>query len=58
MELYQLRTFAAVAESGTLARAAERLHVSQPAASGQIKALEEEFGVAQMSNEPRVRPSA
>ena len=45
MELYQLRTFAAVAELGHLTKAAERLHVSQPAVSGQIRALEQELGV-------------
>jgi DNA-binding transcriptional LysR family regulator len=43
LELYQLRTFVAVAEAGHLTHAAERLHLSQPAVSAHIKALEQEF---------------
>ena len=43
MELYQLRSFAAIAELGQLTRAAEKLHISQPAVSAQLKALEEKL---------------
>jgi len=45
MDLTQLRSFVAVAKVGHLTRAAETLHLSQPALSGQIKSLEEDFGV-------------
>ena len=40
MDLTQLRTFVAVAQEGHLTRAAERLHISQPAASTHVRALE------------------
>jgi DNA-binding transcriptional LysR family regulator len=45
MELSQLRAFVAIAKIGQLTRAAEKLHLSQPALSGQLKALEESLGV-------------
>ncbi len=52
MEIYQLRAFVTVARIGHLTRAAEVLHVTQPAVSGQIKALEEELGIALFDRKP------
>jgi len=45
MDLVHLQTFVAVAEAGSLSRAAERVHLSQPAVSGHIKSLEERLKV-------------
>jgi len=53
MELYQLRTFVAVAEEGNLTRAAERIFASQPAVSAHVKALEEELGLPLFVRTPR-----
>ncbi|MEM1027808.1 MAG: LysR family transcriptional regulator [Planctomycetota bacterium] len=46
MELQHLHTFNAVAQAGSLTKAAQTLHLSQPAVSAQIKALEVEMGLA------------
>ena len=46
MNLKQLRHFLAVVEEGTLNRASERLHLSQPAVSKSLQNLEAELGVA------------
>lgn len=45
MEFHQLRYFIAAAETLNFSRAAEQVHVTQPALSRQIAALEQEIGV-------------
>src|ERR1700737_109085 len=45
MELRRLRTFVAVAELGTVSKAALRLRITQPALSRQIRDLQQELGL-------------
>ena len=45
MELRQIRSFLSIAETLHFGRSAELIHLSQPALSLQIRALEEEVGV-------------
>lgn len=53
MELNQLRIFTAIAREGSIARAAERVFLSQPAVSAQLKALEEQLGLKLFERQPR-----
>jgi DNA-binding transcriptional LysR family regulator len=53
VNLRQLEYFVAIAEAGSLTQAAERLLVSQPSLSQQIRSLEAELGGALLERLPR-----
>jgi len=53
MRLLQMTYFLAVADTGSITKAAEYLFISQPALSKQITLLEDEIGTALLKRQPR-----
>jgi LysR family nitrogen assimilation transcriptional regulator len=53
MDIRKLKQFMAIADTGSLSRAAERLHVAQPALSLAVKALEADLSVRLMDRHAR-----
>ncbi|MGR3794772.1 LysR substrate-binding domain-containing protein [Vannielia sp. SX4] len=53
LTLRQLRSFSALAETGSFVRAAELVHISQPALSQQIKEMEAQTGLRLVERQPR-----
>lgn len=57
--LRQLRAFCATARTGSMSRAAERLHLSQPTVSQLVKSLEQDFGITLFDRHgPRIELNA
>ncbi|MCO4785053.1 MAG: LysR family transcriptional regulator [Marinomonas atlantica] len=52
MDIHQLKSFASVANEGSIRRASELLFLSQPAVSAHIKAMEEILGVSLFERTP------
>ncbi len=58
MEMQQLRHFVAVVTHGNIVRAAEAVHITQPALSRSIQKLEDALGAKLLDREPRgVKPT-
>jgi DNA-binding transcriptional LysR family regulator len=53
MDIYQLKTFVTVAREASITRASEVLHLSQPAVSAHIKAMEDALGLSLFNRTPR-----
>jgi len=53
MDIRQLRYFLTIADEGNISKAAEKLHMSQPPLSQQLKLLETELGVQLMERNTR-----
>jgi DNA-binding transcriptional LysR family regulator len=53
MDLHQLKTFVVVAREGSITRASELLHLSQPAVSAHIKAIEDAVDLVLFERTPR-----
>ena len=51
LEIRHLRTLVAIAETGTVSRAADRVHLTQSAVSHQLKTLESHYGVAMVARD-------
>lgn len=51
LEIRHLRTLTAIAEAGTISRAADRVHLTQSALSHQLKALESHYGVPMVTRD-------